>query len=671
MTIANGKVSVSGTNFGQRTTSSTLVYEDFDSRTTGALATDFGYHNYGGFGGVTSVDQTTAYSGNKSLKHQAHMAAVSNDVQESFPHIGVRGFSSTELFISYKIKFNTNGSRMSQLKFNRSGMEVGNNWPCYNGSPKFRSSYYPGSKTDKTLRFLQGGVVRADNSIEEGWIGETVGYTGTPFAIPENTWVQVEEYYRLNDVGQSNGEFVTAVNGNPHFNFHNLKLRDTSSQVLNCSYLVTGVDYFIEPTSTDGVSIWYDDHYLATTRARIVLANSSNWASATIRNPLVATSWNDVSANAPLQSAGFATNSNAWIYIINANGQVSQGWMVTVPATTSSSSSSSIFSTSSSKLSSSSISSNKSSSSNSSSKASSISSSNLSSKSSSSSSKTSSSTVSAANVTTLYFADFESGFPNDNNGFWGAGNGGTIQVSTNTALNAGGSKGSVQGIYPGTGGGVYVWGGVNIWSAQTLEVFIEFDAKLPKDAIGYKHGTKFLKVFGENNANGHSANTTFGLNQGKVSLGEGPNNGSLNYIGFGDGADGDQSYDVKNVIFLSGSNPSWVGRSFGKTAVVKTPQFKSFDPVDWGETWHHFRVQCKFNSGTSDQTEIADGEYYLEIDGVVYVDATGLFNHHWSNPPIRSVNVFDWTDHQEGQSFELWYDNFRVTTGGFVSGPKK
>ncbi|MDZ7938321.1 MAG: hypothetical protein U5M53_08595 [Rhodoferax sp.] len=278
----------------------------------------------------------------------------------------------------------------------------------------------------------------------------------------------------------------------------------------------------------------------------------------------------------------------------------------------------------------------------------------------------------SAGVKTLYFADFESrALPTGDGGFWGAGNGGNITVSANTALNAGASQGSVRGQYPGTGGGVFVWGGVNVWPAQTLEVFVEFDAKLPNDAIGFKHGTKFLKVFGENNAKGHSANTTFGLGQGKVSAGEGPTNGSLNYIGFGDGADGDESYDVKNVILLDGAYPSWIGRSYGNTAVVKTPQGKAFTPTDWGESWHHFRVHCKFNSGTSDATEVADGEYYLEIDGKVYVDAKGLFNHHWSNPPIRSVNVFDWTDHQEGQGFEMWFDNFRVSTGGFVSGPKK
>jgi hypothetical protein len=32
--------------------------------------------------------------------------------------------------------------------------------------------------------------------------------------------------------------------------------------------------------------------------------------------------------------------------------------------------------------------------------------------------------------------------------------------------------------------------------------------------------------------------------------------------------------------------------------------------------------------------EVADGAYYVEIDGQVYVDATGLFNRHWSNGPM-------------------------------------
>ena len=73
------------------------------------------------------MDNTRAYSGGKSLRHQDNFGAVSgNDVAESFPHIAVTGFSATELYLSYRLRFDTNGGRIVQLKFNRNGMEDAN-----------------------------------------------------------------------------------------------------------------------------------------------------------------------------------------------------------------------------------------------------------------------------------------------------------------------------------------------------------------------------------------------------------------------------------------------------------------------------------------------------------------------------------------------------------------
>ena len=74
----------------------------------------------------------------------------------------------------------------------------------------------------------------------------------------------------------------------------------------------------------------------------------------------------------------------------------------------------------------------------------------------------------------------------------------------------------------------------------------------------------------------------------------------------------------------------------------------------------------KYNSGTTAQNEVPDGKYYVEIDGVVYVDASGLFNRHYSNAPIDRVELLGWA--QSGTApFEILYDDFRITTGGFYS----
>lgn len=334
-------ITVQGSHFGSKPQAAPLRFENFDTRSTGAAPASFGYTNYGGFGGSTTVDDTEAYGSGKSLKHQAHFGVVSpsGTVEESFPHIAVTGFGATELYMSYRLKFRTNGSRIVQLKFNRSGMEVAgaNGSPCYGGKPKYYSSYYPDGPSvnrysaDKRLTGVQGGTMRDDGSLDEGWVGEGASMgSGTVLALQEDTWVQVEEYYRLNDVGQANGEHVTWVNGNLQIDRHALQARSSAAQVLNCSYLVVGMDYWINPSSSDGISVWYDDHYLDTSRARLVLANAANWNAATLRNPQAATQWQDGSISAALQRGGFSAGT-AWLYVVRADGSTSAGWQVTLP----------------------------------------------------------------------------------------------------------------------------------------------------------------------------------------------------------------------------------------------------------------------------------------------------------------------------------------------------
>lgn len=216
--------------------------------------------------------------------------------------------------------------------------------------------------------------------------------------------------------------------------------------------------------------------------------------------------------------------------------------------------------------------------------------------------------------------------------------------------------GALKAVYPiSKGGGIYGWASFDMTPYNTYEVYVEFHARMPKE----KQGLKFLKIFG-------GANTTFALDYTGIETGK----GTLHQVSFGDGTT--VVNDTQNVINFNGANPSWIGRSYGK-AVVNTPEKKGFTAADWGDKWHHFRFKVKFNSATKNSdntyTEINDGEYYVEIDGKVYVDAKGLLNRHPSNGPITKVALLDWAQNVD-KSFEIYYDNLKITTGGFdTTGP--
>lgn len=254
---------------------------------------------------------------------------------------------------------------------------------------------------------------------------------------------------------------------------------------------------------------------------------------------------------------------------------------------------------------------------------------------------------------------FEAGtLPGGRWGFWTGTGGGTVSISTDATKNHNGSAGSLKGTYPArsSAGGGYVWCGYDVSALATRDLYFDFWAKMP---TATKQGVKFLKIFGQLDADdGNYANTTFGLDYTGVDV------GSMYTVSFGDGSG--LANDTASVIPFDGSVGSWIGRSFG-TAVVSTPQRHKWHSANWGTTWHHFRMRVKFNSGTSAANEVADGAYYVEIDGLVYVDATRVFNRHWSNGPIDRVELFGWT--QTGTTpFELWYDDVKITTNGFDEG---
>jgi hypothetical protein len=240
----------------------------------------------------------------------------------------------------------------------------------------------------------------------------------------------------------------------------------------------------------------------------------------------------------------------------------------------------------------------------------------------------------------------------------GSQNGGSVGVQATTGP-AGTTVDALQGSYPSSTtatGGEFIWADYSVASLQTEDIYIEFWAKMP----GAKGGSKFLKIFGARPTPTaeNFANTTFNTDY------TGIDSGAILQILFGDGTD--LPNDGQNAIKLNGGSPNLIGRSYG-AAVVQTPQNTGFSSTDWGTGWHHFLIHAKFNSGTTAQNQVPNGEYFLEIDGKVYLDAVGLYNRNPANGPIDHIELFGWAQNDPA-AFQVTYYDVRISTGGFMSG---
>jgi len=173
--------------------------------------------------------------------------------------------------------------------------------------------------------------------------------------------------------------------------------------------------------------------------------------------------------------------------------------------------------------------------------------------------------------------------------------------------------------------------GATLFLASALDVYdvdLEFYARIP---TATKNGCKFVKFFGVDTA-GNYANFTFGLQY---------SGGQFTEISFGDGSN--TSNDTANVIRLDGSNPEFIGRSFGAASVTTSSAFS------WDANWHKFRMRARYNSGTSAGNEVADGIFRLEIDDVVRVNATNVFNRH-PTTNIRRLDRIEWFGYNQNSS---------------------
>lgn len=206
---------------------------------------------------------------------------------------------------------------------------------------------------------------------------------------------------------------------------------------------------------------------------------------------------------------------------------------------------------------------------------------------------------------------------------------------------------AVKAMYPISGAGsTFVDFDFNMSALGIYDVYIEFKVKMGTVA----GALKLLKVF---SVNGGSDYANFTMQPDWNSA------GFMKQIAFGDGTGTEN--DSGNVVRFDGTNPSWAGRSYPSTALISAPQAAGWNITAGYQT---VKVHLKFNSGTTALNEVADGEIYVEVDGDVYMNATGLFNRHYSNGQIDRIGFFGYSQNNAA-ALDTYLTDIVISTGGF------
>ena len=91
-----------------------------------------------------------------------------------------------------------------------------------------------------------------------------------------------------------------------------------------------GSDWWV-PYPDEGYDYFdFDDVYIDYSLARVELGNSPEWKDCTHREIQIPVSWSDDSIGVVVNQGGFADGEGAWLFVVTEDGEVSDGYAITV-----------------------------------------------------------------------------------------------------------------------------------------------------------------------------------------------------------------------------------------------------------------------------------------------------------------------------------------------------
>lgn len=148
----------------------------------------------------------------------------------------------------------------------------------------------------------------------------------------KGTWHLFQFEYKDSDVGQNNGVIRMWRDGRLVLEKTNLLTRENYSAFKRP--FILGFYNSWGDASTDDNHFYIDDAYIDTSWARVELGNASTYGACTHREVQLPTSWSTSQVAVTVNQGSFTGGQQAYLFVVNANGQASPGFPVTVSGTT-------------------------------------------------------------------------------------------------------------------------------------------------------------------------------------------------------------------------------------------------------------------------------------------------------------------------------------------------
>ena len=306
-------------NAGTKSPASPVLWSQFDNGVAdGLLSADANWPKYSGGNEGALYSSDNAYSGTMS----AYNYVESNDLTQS---VGRSGFDTNyhtietpadTLYVFHKYKYIQVGSSGEgaygigkQTRLNSSIAAGGGG--IYNGS---------GDSGWTNINFFYGGSGYV--CFNNGSIVETIGWS----TAQQNTWSTLEMLTELSTAGIDDG-LVMYDNVGINKVLSDSCINRATGEIFKKDTVILGLMFAnISTLPSSKVEMWIDDVYIDITRARVMIGDNAVYANCTNREIQIPTAWATDEVTVTENDGAFTAGDTAYLFVINSDGEVSDGF---------------------------------------------------------------------------------------------------------------------------------------------------------------------------------------------------------------------------------------------------------------------------------------------------------------------------------------------------------
>lgn len=302
----NSTVTISGSGFGSKATAAPLRWDDFEAGAVGQALTGWDI-------GSTNADSLPKYVNKSRLGTTGSKSAHQHFAPGQYnSDIGIYGYSSRKFYVSGWVSGSTVGSPSRNVKL------VG-----FRGGPPGDWDY-PYGRLDQWPDNGGGSKYVTDcdgNDMAQDW--DMPG-----LIIADGKWHRFETWIDLGTPNGNNGVYSTWKDTVEW----GKTLKGTFIKSSGCTFTNVHIQaYYATDTGTNpGADYYWDELYVDTTRARVELGNAPTWAACTHREIQVPSAWSTNSIAFKVNKGIFSTGQQAYLFIVDENGNPSSGYPITI-----------------------------------------------------------------------------------------------------------------------------------------------------------------------------------------------------------------------------------------------------------------------------------------------------------------------------------------------------